>query len=82
MSKAANQNYLEELHKIVAETLTEQLGGDDVSPQLIAQAIKFLKDNGIEPARDVDNSALDALRDKVKKINSGEDDETIKDFLH
>jgi hypothetical protein len=80
MSKAAKVTYLETLHKLVAETITASLKGEDVSAQMLAQAIKFLKDNGIEPARDADNTALNTLVDAVNKIAS--DPEAIRDFLN
>lgn len=75
MSKAASMDVLEQLHAAVAKTLTDALSGaEEVSPQMLAQAIKFLKENGVEPAKDVDNSALDALSEQVSKFVSGEDD--------
>lgn len=75
MSKAASSDALELLHAAVAKTLTDAISGDEtVSPQMLAQAIKFLKDNGIEPAKDVDHSALDKLSEQVSKFTSGEDD--------
>lgn len=75
MSKAASLGALEGLHALVAETLKAQLANaEEVTPQMLAQAIKFLKDNNIEPAKDVDNSALDALSEQVKKFQSGEAD--------
>ena len=80
MSKAAKVTYLETLHKLVAETITASLKGEEVSAPMIAQAIKFLKDNGIEPARDADNTALNTLVDAVNKIAS--DPEAIRDFLN
>jgi len=80
MSKAAKVDYLEQLHKTVAETLTSAIKGEDVSPQLLAQAIKFLKDNGIEPARDADTSVLDQLAQKVSEIVTDED--ALRDFMN
>lgn len=80
MSKAASMGSLEGLHALVAEVLTEQLKGQEVTPQVLAQAIKFLKDNNIEPAKDVDNSALDALTEQVKKFQDGEADP--RDFVN
>jgi hypothetical protein len=80
VSKAAKIDYLETLHRIVAETITAGLKGEEVTPALIGQAIKFLKDNGIEPARDADNSALNSLVDAVNKIAA--DPASIKDFLN
>lgn len=72
---SASTKELEALHSLVAKVLKDELTAerrdDDgnkepVSPQLLAQAIKFLKDNGIEPAKDVNNAALDALAQEVK----------------
>jgi hypothetical protein len=80
MSKAAKVDYLEALHKTVAETLMSAMKGEDVTPQLLAQAIKFLKDNGIEPARDADTSVLDALAKKVGEIVTDED--ALRDFMN
>lgn len=74
MSKAARSDQLEALHATVATVLAAQLAGDDVSPQMLAQAIKFLKDNGVEPARDVDNSALDSLAKQIQSFKDGNDD--------
>lgn len=67
MSKAASMGILEELHASVAKKLAEIIKGDP-SPQELAQAIKFLKDNNIEPARDVENSALKALADEIGQL--------------
>ena len=81
MSKAASMGSLEGLHSLVAKVLTDQLENvEEVTPQLLAQAIKFLKDNNIEPAKDVDNSALDALTEQVKKFQDGEADP--RDFVN
>lgn len=72
---SASTKELEGLHALVAKVLKAELTADrtdengealPVSPQLLAQAIKFLKDNGIEPAKDVNNAALDALAQEVK----------------
>lgn len=69
----AKSSALDELHALVAEVLSEQLRGEgenEPSPQMISQAIKFLKDNGIDaPAsskRFTDlTDALDGLDDEV-----------------
>lgn len=47
VSRATSES-LDELHGIVAEVLKAGLDSDEVSPQMIAQAIKFLKENGID----------------------------------
>jgi hypothetical protein len=46
MSKAS-QDELAELHAIVAKKLKAMVQNPDATPQDIAQAIKFLKDNSI-----------------------------------
>lgn len=81
MSKAAKIDFLEMLHQKVAETLMGSLG-DEPSPQMLAQAIKFLKDNGVEPARDADNKALQALAEKIGSIAAGGDPDEIGDILN
>jgi hypothetical protein len=78
MSKAASETSLQSLHSLVADVLAEQLSEGDASPQLLAQAIKFLKDNGVEPAKDVDNAKLTALSDKIKRAAEAG---TIDDLL-
>lgn len=70
MSKAASLSSLERLHSAVAEALAEDLEGGNRAPQFIAQVLKFLKDNGIEPARDADNAAVRALADKVNALTA------------
>lgn len=56
MSRATDDLF-DELHAMTAETLKAQLdkyrdGREPVPPALLAQAIKFMKDNGIDsPAR-------------------------------
>ena len=88
MSKAAKVDFLEQLHAAVARVLTDAMSGEideegnerPPSPQMIAQAIKFLKDNGVEPARDADHSALNKLQEQVSKIANA-DDEDIRDYL-
>lgn len=80
MSKAADEAILQELHKLVADTLKTQLK-DEPSPQMLAQAIKFLKDNGIEPARDTDNKALRALSEQIDKISASDDPDALQDFM-
>lgn len=52
MSRASS-DALDALHALVADTLTGEIkkarGSEDgISPQLISQALKFLKDNGVD----------------------------------
>jgi len=76
MSKSATMDALELLHSQVAKVLTEQLkeSSTEITPQTLAQAIKFLKDNRIEAAKDADHSALNSLAEQVRRFQSGEDD--------
>lgn len=77
MSRATN-DLMDSLHAMAAETIIEQImkyrrgeildpkSGEvlPVPPALIAQALKFLKDNGVDsPARA--QKMLDALKDKL-----------------
>lgn len=80
MSKAAKMTALEELHDLVAKKLTEQVKEGDL--KAISEAIKFLKGNGVEPARDVDNSALNALAEQVKAISADLSPDEIADRLN
>lgn len=61
----ASESALDALHAAVATVLKNGLARESPSPQLIAQAIKFLKDNGVDaPAKSARISELaDALRD-------------------
>jgi hypothetical protein len=77
MSRASNES-MDSLHELAAMTIIEQINeyrakrvldpktGEVLPcpPALLAQAIKFLKDNGIDaPARAV--KLLDTLKDKL-----------------
>lgn len=81
MSKAAKAEELEALHAVVAQVLREQLTGEEVSPAMIAQAIKFLKDNGIEAAKGSNNKALNELADKVSRL-SEDDPEALSELYN
>lgn len=65
MSKATEQK-LSDLHGLVADVLLAQLRGEWVSPQMISQAVKFLKDNGIEAGPE--NDAMNDLASKVQQF--------------
>lgn len=81
MSKAAKMDFLELLHAEVAKTLRNALK-EEPSPQMLAQAIKFLKDNGVEPARDADNAALQALANQIGQIASSGDADDVSDLIN
>ena len=64
MSKAS-QDKLAELHNKVADKLLAMIESDEATPQDLAQAIKFLKDNNI--AADIEFSTdLQKLKEKVE----------------
>ena len=46
-NKKANQEVMQSLHALVAKKIKEKLDSPDCTAQDIAQAIKFLKDNGV-----------------------------------
>ncbi len=61
---AANTDTLNKMHELVANHLIERLESGEASPQEVAQALKMLKDNGIQ-AIPVKNSPLANLMDKM-----------------
>lgn len=64
MKKKASSEDLSELHSAVARKLLAMVESDEATPQDLAQAIKFLKDNNI--AADLDyNEDMKALKEKV-----------------
>lgn len=80
MSQAGKMTDLEVLHKLVTDALTE--GVKDGDFKAIQEAIKFLKQNGIEPARDANNSALRALSEAVSQIDLENDPDADEAFLN
>lgn len=63
MSKAT-EDKLAELHRKVADKLVKMVESPEATPQDIAQAIKFLKDNNI--AADLNHhDGLQELKDKI-----------------
>lgn len=68
---AATLKELQELHRMVAKSLTQRIGQDmeDMLPTdaaTLGAAIKFLKDNNVS-ADPADADDLDELRDKLTK---------------
>jgi len=80
MSQAGKMTDLEVLHKLVTDALTEGVKEKDF--KAIQEAIKFLKQNGIEPARDANNSALRALSEAVSQIDLENDPDADEAFLN
>lgn len=60
----ASNDLLERLHALVGEKLVERIESGEASAQEFAQAIKFLKDNGIE-AIPTGDTVLDRLEATV-----------------
>lgn len=86
MSERASEKKLDELHATVAMLLTNELSraciraeenpsdpNKAISPQLISQAIKFLKDNGV--AASATSPRLDDLTAKLADLDL--DDEAL-----
>lgn len=65
----ASDDVVDALHGIVADSLIQQIkaaqaSGEAIPPALLAQAIKFLKDNGVDaPARQ--GSKVDTLKEAM-----------------
>lgn len=76
-SKAASMALLEQLHAKTAKVLLDALN-DEPSPQMLAQVIKFLQNNGVEPAGDADNEAMQALAKRISDIaENGSNDDVL-----
>jgi len=61
----ASKDLLNQLHEVVGRKLLERIESGEATASDFAQAIKFLKDNGIE-AIPTDNNALGALEGTLK----------------
>lgn len=64
----ASKTLLSSLHTIVAEQLLDRISSGEATSADFGQAIKFLKDNGIEALPDHSdslNNLTEALRDKL-----------------
>jgi hypothetical protein len=80
MSKATSTE-LDDLHGLQAEALKEELrrqkeSGEGISPALLAQVNKFLKDNGIDRPK-AEGNGPDLLNDELEEL---EFDETVVQF--
>lgn len=62
MTQKASQELMELLHGTVAKSLLDRLTSDDAKPADFSNAIKFLKDNGIEQIPTSENSIGDLLQ--------------------
>jgi len=68
MAKAKN-DVLNDLHAIVADVIKKKLASDDCTAQDIAQAIKFLKDNGVVADPEFSKDLQD-ISDKIVNIKN------------
>lgn len=71
---AASEDLLGLIHAAVADDLLRRITSGEATPQEIAQAIKFLKDNGIE--------AVPQANDKLGKLAKSLPDFTDEEPLH
>ena len=65
----ATENELQALHRLVATKLVEQLNKDNVKASDLANAIKFLKDQGITLDKNGDMSAIGEMIESLPEID-------------
>ena len=65
----ATENELQALHRLVATKLVEQLNKDNVKASDLANAIKFLKDQGITLDKNGDISAIGEMIESLPEID-------------
>lgn len=68
---AATEDLLGQIHEAVASDLLRRIQSGEASPQELAQAIKFLKDNGIE-ALPTENNKLGRLAQSLPDFDEEE----------
>jgi len=65
----ASEDELQALHRLVATKLVSQLNRDDVKASDLANAIKFLKDQGITLDKNGDVSAIGEMISNLPEID-------------
>jgi hypothetical protein len=65
----ASEDELQALHRLVATKLVDQLNRDDVKASDLANAIKFLKDQGITLDKNGDMSAIGEMIEALPEID-------------
>ena len=65
----ATEDELQGLHRLVATKLVDQLNSDNVKASDLANAIKFLKDQGITLDKNGDVSAIGEMSSNLPKID-------------
>ena len=72
MKKRATEDTLGELHRLVAQALTDKINSGEATPADMNAAIKFLQNNGIE-AIAIDESPLGKLVESLPTFDDEED---------
>ena len=65
----ATEDELKGLHRLVATKLVDQLNSDNVKASDLANAIKFLKDQGITLDKNGDMSAIGEMIESLPSID-------------
>ena len=65
----ASEEELQGLHRLVATKLVDQLNSDNVKASDLANAIKFLKDQGITLDKNGDMSAIGEMIEALPSID-------------
>ena len=65
----ASEDELQALHRLVATKLVDQLNREDVKASDLANAIKFLKDQGITLDKNGDMSAIGEMIESLPSID-------------
>lgn len=73
MSKRATEALLAELHNQTAKHLIERLKSGQATPAEVGNAIRFLKDNGIEAVPE-ENDKLNQIVQHLPDFESDEDE--------
>ena len=79
MSRSATTDLLEELHSVLADDLISRIKSGEASASDLTNAIRFLKDNGIEAAP-VENGKVANLARELKEAFEDEDNVTHLHF--
>jgi hypothetical protein len=67
-TKKANESLMNTIHGLVAKQIIKTLEGDEITPQDLAQAIKFLKDNNVSADMEF-NASLTSVGKALEAAN-------------
>lgn len=73
---SATKDFMEKLHVAVAESLTEKIKNKEATASDVSNAIKFLKDNGIE-AQSTPDSAVQSLAASMPTFDDDEENTSL-----